>query len=210
MKSSAPHSTSEQKANTLWQQFTRVDQKGFWQQYEGLLQATSNDRATSLATSLALQKKMLTRKRYFKSSSDNYIWHIFLSTFGLLIGPIIIYYAICSEEFLLTVICLIPWTLGALGSMWSFHDFEADHKYLYIHKKLCFTRIRFTWSNITSILIAEEIHDEGTSSIIRIQTNKQDREFSYGLPPKTHEKFLRVLKTKVPNTHYKKSRAPKI
>ena len=208
MKSLPTQTQSEQKANLLWGRFTRADQEGFWQQYETLLESTADHLLIATAQKTISPNYSITRKRSFKSSTNHYLINILCAIFGLIIGPIAVYYCLYSAKFIFAIIILV-WSLGALFLVWNFQDFEADQHYLYIHKKFYFTRIPLAWKHIISIVIEEVFDEEGSSTSIKIRTNQQTRMYEYHLPFKTHKKFLKLLKYKVPYTYYKKTRAHK-
>lgn len=201
-----PITTKEKKADKLWSKFNRKKQDTFWNDYEKLIEQSKPHKVvvpkTSHTASPDIPPPLPTlRKMVFRQSADKST----RSTLALLITSLFMVAIVAMTHDSEAGIFMIPFMAIFLFIVvhmvvTNVNNFEVDQHHFSVHRKLMFTRVHFKWQTIQAIHIEQDDSNNGHDLCIRIHTDTRKYKFNYELDNYAHDRLMKVLRPRVPNT----------
>ena len=167
MKTPLSYTASEQKANLLWDQFSRRDQESFWKKYEPLVTTHKASRSASTPTKIMTPLPDEVNNPVFSPSSGNYFQITFIVFF------LIMFFATFVDQYhqgeaLPTM--LVPFLGIIVYKLWRLNTFYIHEQYLTISKRVFSVKRRINWEDIKSITIEKRRIKNETYRVLVINT----------------------------------------
>ena len=192
MESPSHHSTLEQQADALWNQFTPNDQDKFWKQYEGLL----NKNKVTQKNAVRDQFLITSNAKAFRPSLFNYA-----QTAATLLFGTILFLSFGSgngDDFFL--IPAFIFLLVAFFETWKLNTFYVEENFLGVHNKFSFTKEYITWKDVDSLTICDRKNapmNNTTYRELEVKTYAgKTHKFRFPMSNSNQREFISLLKTK--------------